>query len=341
MGQSPPWKRTRSARRDPSPKMRGRKRERGHRQESPWPAAGPQWSGQWTPGRQRVGRDAPARGIFLPHIAKEERTGKETAMPKRSEKRDAARAAYVEKKSRGGKVNLRELAEELGVSYQTVRNWKAADGWDQALPPKKRGGQPGNRNSAGHKNAAGSHKGAPAGNRNAEKDGAYSTVFFDMLTPEEREILHGAPVQGREALEHEMKILKFREHKILAKISEYERAPEDALYLNSVTDMREPAGRGKARKDGAAQQMGMYNKDSAFARVLKLQEALYKVQGRIAKIADSLRAMEENKERLALERERLEIMRIRATGRVEIGEDELAPEGEADMPELEGGGDIQ
>lgn len=341
MGQSPPWKRTRSARRDPSPKMRGRKRERGHRQESPWPAAGPQWSGQWTPGRQRVGRDAPARGIFLPHIAKEERTGKETAMPKRSEKRDAARAAYVEKKSRGGKVNLRELAEELGVSYQTVRNWKAADGWDQALPPKKRGGQPGNRNSAGHKNAAGSHKGAPAGNRNAEKDGAYSTVFFDMLTPEEREILHGAPVQGREALEHEMKILKFREHKILAKISEYERAPEDALYLNSVTDMREPAGRGKDRKDGADQQMGMYNKDSAFARVLKLQEALYKVQGRIAKIADSLRAMEENKERLALERERLEIMRIRATGRVEIGEDELAPEGEADMPELEGGGDIQ
>lgn len=341
MGQSPPWKRTRSARRDPSPKMRGRKRERGHRQESPWPAAGPQWSGQWTPGRQRVGRDAPARGIFLPHIAKEERTGKETAMPKRSEKRDAARAAYVEKKSRGGKVNLRELAEELGVSYQTVRNWKAADGWDQALPPKKRGGQPGNRNSAGHKNAAGSHKGAPAGNRNAEKDGAYSTVFFDMLTPEEREILHGAPVQGREALEHEMKILKFREHKILAKISEYERAPEDALYLNSVTDMREPAGRGKDRKDGAAQQMGMYNKDSAFARVLKLQEALYKVQGRIAKIADSLRAMEENKERLALERERLEIMRIRATGRVEIGEDELAPEGEADRPELEGGGDIQ
>ena len=340
MGQSPPWKRTRSARRDPSPKMRGRKRERGHRQESPWPAAGPQWSGQWTPGRQRVGRDAPARGIFLPHIAKEERTGKETAMPKRSEKRDAARAAYVEKKSRGGKVNLRELAEELGRSSQTVRNWNAADGWDQALPPKKRGGQPGNRNSAGHKNAAGSHKGAPAGNRNAEKDGAYSTVFFDMLTPEEREILHGAPVQGREALEHEMKILKFREHKILAKISEYERAPEDALYLNSVTDMREPAGRGKDRKDGAAQQMGMYNKDSAFARVLKLQEALYKVQGRIAKIADSLRAMEENKERLALERERLEIMRIRATGRVEIGGDELEPEGEADMPELEGGGDI-
>ena len=33
----------------------------------------------------------------------------------------------------------------------------------------------------------------------------------------------------------------------------------------------------------------MYTKDSAFNRVLKLQEALYKIQGRIAKITDSLR----------------------------------------------------
>lgn len=279
-------------------------------------------------------------GDTLPHIAKEERTGKEAAMPKRSEKRDAARAAYAEKKSRGGKVNLRELAEELGVGYQTIRNWKGADGWDRAMPPKKRGGQPGNRNSAGHKNAAGSHRGAPAGNRNAEKDGAYSTVFFDMLTPEERELVHSAPVQGREALEHEMQILKFREHRILTRIAEYEAAPEEALYLNSVTDMREPAGRGKDRKDGATQQMGMYQKDSAFARILKLQEALYKVQGRIAKIADSLRAMEENRERLDLERERLEIMRIRATGRVEIGDgDEGPPEDGEDGPDPGGDGD--
>ena len=64
--------------------------------------------------------------------------------------------------------------------------------------------------------------------------------------------------------------------------------------------------------------MGMYSKDSAFARVLKLQEALYKVQGRIAKIADSLRAIEENKERMELERQRLDIMRMRATGAVQV-----------------------
>lgn len=243
-------------------------------------------------------------------------------MPKRSEKRDTAKAEYIARKSRGEEVSLRELAQELGASYQTVRNWKAADQWDAALPKRKRGGQPGNRNSAGKRNAAGSHPGAPAGNKNAEKDGAYSAVFFDMLTEEERELVARTPLGSREALEHEMQILKFREHRIMAKIAEYEDAPEDALYLTSLLDMRLPAGRGKDKQDGAVQNMGMYSKDSAFSRALKLQEALYKVQGRIAKIADSLRALEESQRRMELERERLELLRMRATGAVDVPDPE-------------------
>ena len=154
--------------------------------------------------------------------------------PKRSEKRDTAKAEYIAKKKKGEEVSLRALAGELGVSYQTLRNWKAADKWEEALPKKKRGGQPGNQNSKGKRNAAGSHDGAPPGNKNAEKDGAYSTVFFDMLSAEELKITESVPLGGREALEHEMKILKFREHKILAKIAEYESQPEDALFVSSL-----------------------------------------------------------------------------------------------------------
>ncbi len=243
-------------------------------------------------------------------------------MPKRSEKRDTAKAAYIALKSQGEKVNLRELAEQQGVTYQLLRNWKAADRWDDALPKRKKGGQPGNRNSAGKKNAAGSHEGAPPGNKNAEKDGAYSAVFFDMLTPEERELVQKTPLGGREALEHEMMILKFREHRIMSKIAEYEKQPEDALFISSLLDMRIPGGKGEKREDGAKQTMGMYSKDSAFARILKLQEALYKVQGRIATIAASLRALEESEKRMELERERLEIMRMRATGAVPFDDPE-------------------
>ncbi len=232
-------------------------------------------------------------------------------MPKRSEKRDAAKAEYIAKMAQGMKVNLKELAGELGVTYQTLRNWKTADEWEKALPPRKRGGQPGNRNSKGKKNAKGSHPGAPAGNKNAEKDGAYSAVFFDTLTEEEKAELERVPLEARAALEQEMKILKFRESKILAKIAEYEKADPDELYINSAIwgDME------------------MQNRDSAFARIMKLQEALYKVQGRIATVADRLRAMDEHNDRLALEQQRLDIMRLRATGVVNV-EDPEEGEGE-------------
>ncbi len=254
-------------------------------------------------------------------------------MPKRSEKRDTAKAEYVERRNRGEKVNLREFADKLGVVYKTLRDWKRIDKWDEAVTPpkKKRGGQPGNTNSKGKKNAAGPHPGAPLRNKNAEKDGAYSTVFFDTLTDEEKALIEQTPLGSKAALEHEMKILKFRENKILLKIAEYEDAEEDSLYISSVLDMRRPGGGGENKRDGANQEMGMYTKDSAFSRVLKLQEALYKIQGRIAKITDSLRMMEEFDTKIELERERLEILRIRATGIVETdGED-----GPDDLGEIE------
>ena len=40
-------------------------------------------------------------------------------MPKRSEKRDTAKAEYIARKARGEEVSLRELAKEQGVGYQT------------------------------------------------------------------------------------------------------------------------------------------------------------------------------------------------------------------------------
>ena len=172
-------------------------------------------------------------------------------MPKRSEKRDTAKAEYIARKGRGEEVSLRKLAQELGASYQTLRNWKAADKWDEALPKRKRGGQPGNRNSAGKQNAAGSHPGAPAGNKNAEKDGAYSAVFFDMLTDEEKKLVEETPLGSRAAMEHEMKILKYREHKIMVKIAEYEEAPEAKSGAAEKGAGGVPTGHGTAPQDQA------------------------------------------------------------------------------------------
>ena len=57
------------------------------------------------------------------------------AVPKGGGKIDAARAEYIERRAKGEKVNLRELAERAGLSYSYVRNRKREEKWDEAVPP--------------------------------------------------------------------------------------------------------------------------------------------------------------------------------------------------------------
>ena len=70
---------------------------------------------------------------------------------------------------------LVEIASQLNLPEGTVRRWKCTHKWDnERSPKKKRGAQPGNKNSHG----------GPPGNRKAEKYG-----FFSKYLPEEtREI---------------------------------------------------------------------------------------------------------------------------------------------------------
>lgn len=74
-------------------------------------------------------------------------------------------------------IKLVEIANRLNVSEGTVRSWKNRYNFDEKsnatlqknnrnVAKKKRGGQPGNRNSVGH--------GAPKGNQNAVKHGLFS-----------------------------------------------------------------------------------------------------------------------------------------------------------------------
>lgn len=230
-----------------------------------------------------------------------------------NEKHAAAKTEYIKRRAKGKKINLREFAGEIGVRYDTLRRWKAKENWD-AEQPRKRGGQPGNKNAKGNPGG-----GAPLGNKNAEKDGAYSAVFLDNLTDDEKRIAEMTPDDSRENLRHELKVLRVREKRILDKIAQYEQEQDETLHLSSLMDMREPEG----SEDGATQTMGMYSSDTAFTRTMKLNEALYKVQGRIVAVINAMHSIEEAADRKELDRERLEIMKMRATGIVEIGgEDE-------------------
>lgn len=240
-------------------------------------------------------------------------------MPKRNDKRDTAKAEYIKRRRSGEKVNLKDLAEKLGVTYGTVRNWKRIDQWDDAME-RKRGGQPGNKNSRGKRNAKGNPGGsAPNGNTNAEKDGAYSTVHLERLNQEERDWLDQMPTGANENNIYELKLLRIQQRHIMERIAEYESCDPEKLFTASITDMRKP-GKDKDGKqaDGAVQKMVMDNKDSAFVRVTQLREALNKVSGRIISLTTQIRQQEEFEKRYALELERLDIAKTRATGEVDV-----------------------
>ena len=240
-------------------------------------------------------------------------------MPKRNDKRDTAKAEYIKRRRSGEKVNLKDLAEKLGVTYGTVRNWKRIDQWDDAME-RKRGGEPGNKNSRGKWNAKGNPGGgAPNGNTNAEKDGAYSTVHLERLSQEERDWLDQMPTGANENNIYELKLLRIQQRHIMERIAEYESCDPEKLFTASITDMRKP-GKDKDGKqaDGAVQKMVMDNKDSAFVRVTQLREALNKVSGRIISLTTQIRQQEEFEKRYALELERLDIAKTRATGEVDV-----------------------
>ena len=84
-------------------------------------------------------------------------------------------------------LKLVEIASQLKLPEGTVRRWKSTHKWDSERSDKKnerserkKGGQPGNKNAAGHGGIG------PPGNKNAEKYG-----FFSKYLPDEtREIFN-------------------------------------------------------------------------------------------------------------------------------------------------------
>lgn len=99
-------------------------------------------------------------------------------MPRaRSPERDLAYQLWL---NSGKQRELKDIAAELGVSPSQVRNWKTQDDWEglkncatnqakNCATKRKRGGQPGNKNSSG----------GPPGNKKAEKFGFLSKYLPD------------------------------------------------------------------------------------------------------------------------------------------------------------------
>ena len=154
----------------------------------------------------------------------------------RSPERDKAREIWLES---GGKMTAKQVAEAVGgVKPEQVRKWKSLDSWAAALeakkPPRKRGGQPGNKNAAG--------AGAPTDNRNAETHGAYSKVRMEDLTPEQRVYIEKITLDTKKNMLAELQLLIAKEFDLQNKIAELEAAQAGSLFVDRVVEVRTPKG---------------------------------------------------------------------------------------------------
>lgn len=229
---------------------------------------------------------------------------------KRAPERDEARELYLKAK---GKIKPAEIAARLGVDGKIVRKWKYEDKWDEELKKPRRGGQPGNKNAAGH--------GAPAGNTNAETHGAYSYPRWERLTEEQRREIQALSLDFAENAAAMLQKLMAKRADLEGRIKQLQAAGDEkeapAEYTDRVTIMKMPGGA----------EMRYTSKSTAFSRRMTLEAELNRVDGRILKLVDSIKSNDAEQKRIAIERERLEFAKQKAMGYFNVdGDGRIVPD---------------
>lgn len=226
---------------------------------------------------------------------------------KKDEKREKAKQLFLDSE---GLMSNPEIAEALSVESAKVRKWKCVDKWNEALKnkPKKRGGQKGNKNAQGH--------GAPLRNKNAETHGAYSTVYFDELTEEEKKLIESVTLDTEENMLRELQTLITKENDLKKRIATLNCNDTGELYIDKIVEMRTPHKEGEL--DMA---METTIKSSAFERAMKLEAELNKIHGRIIKLLDSIKSYELEQRRLNLEERRYKLVKQKLSGEYNIDPD--------------------
>ena len=246
---------------------------------------------------------------------------------KKDENREKAKQLFLDSE---GLMSNPEIAETLGVDSAKVRKWKCIDKWKEALEnkPKKKGGQKGNQNAKGH--------GAPPRNKNAETHGAYSTVYFDELTEEEKTLIESVTLDTADNMLRELQTLIAKENDLKKRINSLNNDDTGQLYTDKVVEMRTPkkadnedgdqygeyAGKeGEEKKPTLDVAMETTIKSSAFERAMKLEAELNKIHGRIIKLLDSIKSYELEQRRISLEEKRYALMKQKLKGEYEVDPD--------------------
>lgn len=131
------------------------------------------------------------------------------------------------------------LSEKYGISINTIKSWLKRYKWGKeeekkSAPEKAKGAPPKKKQGApfGNKNAVGA--GAPKRNKNAEKHGAYSSIYWDTLDEDERELLNEVPGTEETLLKNQIAMYTVRERRLMHKIAEFKDNLSKGLYVKGI-----------------------------------------------------------------------------------------------------------
>lgn len=148
----------------------------------------------------------------------------------------------VLKEYRSG-VGPKALSEKSGISINTIKSWIRRDKEKskelvQGEPEKKKDAPLKRKKGApvGNKNAEGA--GAPKGSQNALKHGGYSSIYWDVLTDEEKAMIEETPTDEEVLLIEQIQLFAVRERRIMIAINKYRQNEESTkgnLTLTGLT----------------------------------------------------------------------------------------------------------
>ncbi len=217
-------------------------------------------------------------------------------------------------------LKLAEIAKKLDVPEGTVRSWKNRGKWSEKPPPKdkcnvanddekriatlqkkKRGGQQGNKNSAGHASSV------PKRNKNAEKHGAFSKLYFADIDEEDWEMISCMEDAEEIQLVLQLQLFSIRERRLMNSIKRYRDMETDnhGLAVDGVAKTKKIED--IIDEDGESIDSGKYKKvtettvtntKSVMNSIITLEAELTKVQKAKTKAIETLGRMRLEKQKL-------------------------------------------
>lgn len=115
-------------------------------------------------------------------------------------------------------MKYKDIARKYGVSLSTVKSWKTRYKWTRTKSAYKRGaGAPfGNKNAVGNRGGPG----GPPGNKKAVTTGEFETIWFSVLSTDEKDIVSRLDINHQKLLDDEIRLITIREHRMMRRIQD-------------------------------------------------------------------------------------------------------------------------